>query len=586
MSDYRSFGSWAILLSAALFAAVGLAACGGGGGSAAAPPAAVSAPVVVSATPAPSAAPAAGITVLQAAGAGTLQATLSAGAFAHGIIALSSQSVLEYNVPQSLASGAVSLAIDAPGTAGAMRRPAALERANAPVPAGPFLADGPLRSAPALPPRSTGPLLAQRVAKSAPVGSTRSFYVSTFSPAGTAAPRYTTPSFTLRALSPGGHGAIWIDGAATTAGAPLSDADVAAIAADFDRSYAADTARFGDAAYNAQAAGNQARYATCDASGAPQPGAQTNFIPASVADVINVLVVDDRTLGGIGGFYDAVNHMPQAVANCFAPAGSYRSNELPIIVVGWNHALDTAVALGEDVQRSTAHELQHLINYVQHRIINNGTEEDRWINEGLSMLAQDYAAPGGVDLDDAVGYHARAFLNHPENYRVTGFSGFAGAVLPSYNCAGCYGAAYLFMRYMADRFGPGFAGAVTQSAATGPANLARVAGAALPVLLQDFATMLAVSNTGLAAGPKYNLQAWSLHAAYRSAYPNYGPYNFEGPHTIATLSAGSPVTFGLNGGLLQGGLAFANVTSPGSAATIRATDAGGGLQLGAALATR
>jgi hypothetical protein len=57
----------------------------------------------------------------------------------------------------------------------------------------------------------------------------------------------------------------------------------------------------------------------------------------------------------------------------------------------------------------------------------NPQSEDRWINEGLSMLAQDFAVHNlfpqvSLDVDDAL-EHTIVFLNNPENFSLTGFTG-------------------------------------------------------------------------------------------------------------------------------------------------------------------
>lgn len=86
-----------------------------------------------------------------------------------------------------------------------------------------------------------------------------------------------------------------------------------------------------------------------------------------------------------------------------------------------------------------AHEFQHMIHWNQDR------GEDLWINEGLSEYAQEVA---GYSPDIRF---AHIFLNHPD-LSLTGWNPNPGASAPH------YGAAYLFVAYLAQRFGDEFLG--------------------------------------------------------------------------------------------------------------------------------
>ncbi len=113
-----------------------------------------------------------------------------------------------------------------------------------------------------------------------------------------------------------------------------------------------------------------------------------------------------------------------------ARAHGLHSNEAPMIYLGWFDQNDGgAYELQEDLVRGPAHEFQHLINFVNHALLSNdlSASEDTFINEGLSMLAQDLALPRQYpslthDSLDAM-RHADLWLASPQSYSLTGFSG-------------------------------------------------------------------------------------------------------------------------------------------------------------------
>ncbi|MBW7881965.1 MAG: immune inhibitor A [Caldilineaceae bacterium] len=95
-----------------------------------------------------------------------------------------------------------------------------------------------------------------------------------------------------------------------------------------------------------------------------------------------------------------------------------------------------------------AHEFQHMIHWNQDR------GEDLWLNEGLSEFAQEVAdyAPDTIFVF--------AFGSYPD-LQLTTWSPVPGANSPH------YGAAYLFVAYLAQRFGPQFLGTLVAEQANG-----------------------------------------------------------------------------------------------------------------------
>jgi hypothetical protein len=329
------------------------------------------------------------------------------------------------------------------------------------------------------------------------------------------------------------HGNIWIDNSIASA---LS-ADLAQIGADFENAYASDTAHFAMPDYPSSAPGLQPQFSSCNSSGAKQ-GTTGAYIAEPADHRINVMIVSSQNLGGLGGYFSGANYMHQSALNCLG--GGYESNEAPFIFVGWFAGSGETYDLKEDLVRSTAHELQHLINFVNHAILAPGASsasfngnEVSFINEGLSMLAQDFAVQRmygaeGIQFDaaDALA-RANAYLSNPGNFSVSGFSGVdspawgGNGASAQYNCAGgCYGAAYLFERYLHDRFGgDAYTHAMETSGVIGEQNLQSVTGKSPGSLLDDFALAMAGNTLGItAADPRFNFGSLDLTQSYRDQF--------------------------------------------------------------------
>ena len=361
-----------------------------------------------------------------------------------------------------------------------------------------------------------------RRAKSLPntLGATNSFWVQKSAIGSSTAVNIQVPA-TLAAIANNGY--VWISNTLT-----LDQATIAALARDLDNAYASDTAHFGQPSFNASApAFSSSAYSSCDSSGAPLGTNVDNYVLPPDAKV-NMLVLDSASLGnGVGGYFSWIDYIYQSAINCGIPSSFTadtvpRSNEAPMIYVGWSTstaAVSPSYLTDEDLVRGSAHELQHLINYLNHRILNSGRVEELWINEGMSMLSQDFAVNllwnKPHDVEDAF-FHANEYLQQPQNYILTAFAGKSG---PSYktNCGACYGEAFLFQRYLYDRFGgDAYIRAMLGGSATGFANLQQATGVAPQQLIADFAMALAASGSGAAADPRYGFSSLTLGSNYTS----------------------------------------------------------------------
>lgn len=165
---------------------------------------------------------------------------------------------------------------------------------------------------------------------------------------------------------------------------------------------------------------------------------------ASRASEARLHVVSQRSIGpGILGAFNPTDLCPRATC----PA----SNEREIIYV--SH--DTAPLGSTEFLTTLAHEHQHLIQFYV-----DGNER-RWLNEGLSQLAEHLNGfdPGAIGIANV-----SRFLAAPDHY-------LSGWLFDDRDVARNYGAAYLFLVYLYEQFGLDFVTAVATSEFDGLASV-------------------------------------------------------------------------------------------------------------------
>ena len=149
------------------------------------------------------------------------------------------------------------------------------------------------------------------------------------------------------------------------------------------------------------------------------------------------------------------------------------------------------------------HELQHMISFHQHVLARGGQEENVWLNEGLSLIAEELGAkyyeakyppptgrtrPDQLFPDSARGFiefnigYAYDWLTDTRDSSVTTFADFGN--LPE------RGAAWLFLRWLGDQKGEGIYRTLVQTNLRGNANVAAAGGESFPSLFGDFSVAL------------------------------------------------------------------------------------------------
>ncbi len=204
------------------------------------------------------------------------------------------------------------------------------------------------------------------------------------------------------------------------------------------------------------------------------------------------------------------------------------------------------------------HEMQHMISFNRRVLVRGALDEDVWLNEGLSHIAEELGqrqVPANECPDSATCFsqfaggnigNAYDYLVNPEaNYLVS--PGRAGGPLAE------RGAAWLFLRWMIDNFatdsvlGTNVTRALLNTSALGGANVAAVAGLPFATLVGEWQLANYVENLpGFPQEGRLRYRNWN----FRSTYANNSPQLFSKPYPLTPDSV--TVTY-QRGGTLRAG---------------------------------
>lgn len=150
--------------------------------------------------------------------------------------------------------------------------------------------------------------------------------------------------------------------------------------------------------------------------------------------------------------------------------------------------LSTALGAGPHLRTVLAHEYTHAVTFCARTapgpgLDAPGLEEESWLDEALAHLAEDLHEFSRTNLD----YRVSAFLSQPERYRLVVDDYYAADLFRSH---GNRGGTYLFLRWCADRYGPGLLPALVGSERRGVANLEAATGARFEDLYRAWSVAL------------------------------------------------------------------------------------------------
>jgi hypothetical protein len=208
------------------------------------------------------------------------------------------------------------------------------------------------------------------------------------------------------------------------------------------------------------------------------------------------------------------------------------------------------------------HEFQHMISFNQHALVRNGDTEVLWLNEALSHLAEEL---GGLHYDSLgvdttasrfyIGdlYNAAKYLHDPLLW--------APVTETSPGELAERGAAWLFVRYLTDRYGTQVPRALVNAGLLGQANVEAATGASFADLLGRWALALYVSDLpGFTAPAPLTFTKWRFRTTFGSLHAQL-PVDFDRAFPlIPRTETGSTVA--VSGTLRSGTGAFVVVTQP------------------------
>jgi hypothetical protein len=290
-----------------------------------------------------------------------------------------------------------------------------------------------------------------------------------------------------------------------------------------------------------------------------------------------------------GGFFHPRDLLPKQRDGATVCAGSNEGEMFYMLVPDPDGVVNgnrRRVGFVDSVTIATlGHEYQHLINAGRRAFVNDAADEEVWLNEGLSHIAEEllfYRATGtgprqnlgaerfGTPLFDGLftEYMAsnfgrlQAFLQAPHNFSPYG----SGDEL------GTRGAIWAFLRYAADRRAAADGDVwsrLVNSRAAGIANLQAVFGANVGEMVRDWIVSLYTDDYVSGTALTLTQPSWNFRAAYPALPTSRRPYPLT--DAVRSLPEASTQTVSLRAG--SGAfLRFAVV--PGREASIRVTSNG------------
>ncbi|HEY0380602.1 MAG TPA: hypothetical protein VGC72_00140 [Candidatus Elarobacter sp.] len=648
------------VLAVAVFASAVLAACGGGGGGGGTG-GGVAPPVIVTPTPVPTATPPApnfvkgvsGVAQIPQIASNTFSSSML-GASANGTFVIqsadtprppstSSFTLTEYDVTASESAAGLTSSTSKARIASSTGR----EGTNTVLPSRPHLDPRTemlqtlqLRSPRTVVQRARSTQTMRRVSAFA-VGTTRTFHVqqgTITGVGGTCTPPkivvgsgcYIDRPTHLRSVSV--HAYVWVDDA-IDATYNLTQADWDATSATFDGDFARLTTAFAPA-FNAGLApfdgtNNTSTYQQCGTNGSMLaqsfPPYQATPDLSGADPHISILVTNALENTGEGGYFDFSNDLNDQELNC---SGAHvPSNNLPMFVIasdkyGSSNTADEVFWRTQDMPRSVPHEFQHYLNALNKVLVPDlvtggarGVFDEAFVNEGQSMLAEDLVLQNGANPPQSPDsrFIAWFYMFSPGNYSLTAFAGYdqdplSNASTPTFGffraTVGNYGGAYLFARYLYDRFGGDAALHRSYADLTArPANSANVApiqveanGESFAQVYGEFAAALAARNIASGGDPRFTFSSnVLLNGLTTVPRPGGAPINvrFDGPRSPEDLTSATPSTIPRikltpGGGsvsmkLITGATIFPNVAPAGGAVVSGTVSGAPGLGVNSAL---
>ncbi len=315
-----------------------------------------------------------------------------------------------------------------------------------------------------------------------------------------------------------------------------------------------------------------------------------------MTNVVNQLVSASvcQTTGFVAGFFFGLDLDPQFRNDARSNKGEvfYSIVADPTGKLSCSHTVDQVERF---LPVTFIHEFQHMISFNQHVLVHGGTSEVLWLNEGFSHYAEELGGRSYETQPDApvstcvIGttqcrFYGGDLINAYTYLDSTG----KHFLLPTAGIGTLAerGAAWMFVRYVVDRYSGGTTTAqwnaltrrLLQTANTGAQNVAAVTGVPFETVVGRWALANYVSDLpGFAPPAELKYDSWSYRATFASLNTQ-ADTTFKKPFPLVpTVSEGRSVL--LSGTLRAGSGIYHRATqAPGDPGfTLEFTSANGGL---------
>lgn len=207
------------------------------------------------------------------------------------------------------------------------------------------------------------------------------------------------------------------------------------------------------------------------------------------------------TQGFVGGFFMSDDFNGASDPNSNQGEIFYSIVPDPAGTVSCAHTVD---GLGQDIPATFLHELQHLINYSQHVVINGGSDGASWIDEGMSIVAEELGSlywesrcpppacrtnTAQIFPDSAQGF-VQSFLYDSYQYALLPDTASVTLHVDSDDGFSWRGGDWLLLRWLGDQLGPNVFKQLEHGPADGVTAIEQAAGRTFPALFADFGLSL------------------------------------------------------------------------------------------------
>ena len=318
-----------------------------------------------------------------------------------------------------------------------------------------------------------------------------------------------------------------------------------------------------------------------NAFGTPSDVDQNGHLIVLLSPIVNALTPasECKTQGFVGGFFDGID-LSSTDTSSNQGEIFYSLVPDPNATVSCAH---TVADLDAETPATFLHELQHLINFSQHFVVHHGGPELGWLDEGLSIVAEELGSlyyedkfpppqgrtnPAQLFPDSSQGFingllfDSYSYLLKTDTATVTLHSDADGGLA-------WRGGDWLLLRWLGDVKGTAIYKTLIQSSLTGTANIAGAAGESFDALFGDFS--LALYTDSLPGIPKSSIPVRNrfarrnLRAMYKRLFDTSQPSS-QVPRAFPIVTVS--LTGSISSSMVPGTMAFYRLDTTAGQGTV------------------